>query len=176
MVLYSSLKHQNTSVISVKIFITVGAQIAFNRLVKTVDKWVGEQDLIDAFAQVGPDGYRPNYMDWAEFLTPEVYREKVRGADLLVSHAGMGSIITALQFGKPIIILPRHAKFHETRNDHQVATAEHFSHIEGIYAAFDESDLVNTLQSMKEFNKPVTISSYASPELLEKIRKFIHGN
>lgn len=157
-----------------KLFITVGAQIAFDRLVRAVDEWVGGQDSVDAFAQVGPDGYRSMNMDWAEFLTPEIYREKVRGADLLVAHAGMGSIITALQFGKPIIILPRHAKLHETRNDHQVATAENFSHIEGIYAVFHESELANTLESIKEYSRPVAISKFASPELLAEIRKFIH--
>ena len=109
------------------IFVTVGAQIPFDRLVRTVDAWCGRSSRRDVFAQVGPSGYRPAHMEWAEFLSPDDFRRHVQEAEILVSHAGMGSILTALQYRKPIVVLPRRAELRETRSNHQISTVLHFA-------------------------------------------------
>ncbi len=158
-----------------KIFLSVGGQIPFDRLVKKVDAWISADTSYEAFAQIGPGGYQPRHMDWAEFLNPDEYREKVRNADVIVSHAGMGSIITALQYQTPIVILPRRAALEETRNDHQVGTVHRFADREGIYAAFEEFEVPNLIESIKSSAITESISSFASKELIEKLREFING-
>ena len=45
----------------------------------------------------------------------------------------MGTIIAALELGKPLLMLPRLAAFRESRNDNQVGTARHF----GTFAQFE---------------------------------------
>ena len=57
----------------------------------------------------------------------------------------MGSIITALEVGKPIVILPRREHLNETRNDHQLASANQFSSRPGIIVALDETQLAEKL-------------------------------
>ena len=42
---------------------------------------------------------------------------------VVIAHDEMGSIITALEMGKPIVVMPRRAELGEHRNDHQVAAA-----------------------------------------------------
>jgi UDP-N-acetylglucosamine transferase subunit ALG13 len=87
------------------IFVTVGGQIPFDRLVRGVDEWAGARSDVHVFAQIGLSELRPRNIDWTEFLTPEEFRQRVQSARALVAHAGMGSILTALEFGKPILVL-----------------------------------------------------------------------
>ena len=42
----------------------------------------------------------------------------------MLAHAGMGSILTALEFNKPLVVMPRRGHLAETRNDHQFDTAQ----------------------------------------------------
>lgn len=157
-----------------KIFVTVGAQMPFDRLIMTVDDWAGTQLDVDAFAQVGPNSFKPTHMEWVEFIEPDDYRERVMKSDVLIAHAGMGSIITALQYGKPIVIFPRLGRLQETRNDHQVATTKRFATFDGVHAALDETELLIVLDALAELSVSLSvISSYASPELLNRISDFI---
>ncbi|MCG8442489.1 MAG: hypothetical protein MI723_11830, partial [Caulobacterales bacterium] len=91
-----------------------------------------------------------------------------------------GSIITALSHSKPIVIMPRTAARRETRNDHQVATAQRLGQRPGIYVADDEAALPDALDQVLTGAgagpATPTISSFAEPRLLRDIRNFIlHG-
>src|SRR5688500_9921748 len=97
------------------IFVTVGAQMPFDRLVRAVDAWA--EGRTDVVAQIGESAYVPKTLRWTRFLEPEAFRRHYAEAKVVVAHAGTGSIITALQIGKPIIVMPRRAALRETRND-----------------------------------------------------------
>jgi len=155
------------------ILVTVGAQMPFDRLVKTVDDWAATSGRADVFAQIGPTQWKPRHIEWTPFLQPPEFREKVEQADVVVAHAGMGSIITALELGKPIIVMPRRGDLCETRNDHQLATARKFLAQGRILVAFDEKDLLEKLKSISDFQATERISAKASPRLLTAIRSFI---
>jgi UDP-N-acetylglucosamine transferase subunit ALG13 len=107
------------------IFVTVGVQLPFDRLVRAVDAWAGERMRSDVFAQIGPSQYRPQHIEFRAFVEPPEFRRLVECADAVVAHAGMGSIITALELAKPLIVMPRRAELGEHRNDHQLSTARH---------------------------------------------------
>ena len=109
------------------IFVTVGTQGQFDRLIRTVDRWAGLRGRTDVFAQTGPSAYRPIHIRSKPFIDPIEFRQHVELASLVIAHAGMGSIITALELGKRIIVMPRRADLGEHRNDHQVATAKRFA-------------------------------------------------
>ena len=117
------------------IFVTVGAQMPFDRLVKAVDQWAASQGRGDV-AQIGSTDYRPSAIQWTRFLDPEKFKHRFETAKVVVAHAGTGSIITALQLGKPILVMPRRANLRETRNDHQVATADRFRRFPSSLASF----------------------------------------
>lgn len=154
------------------IFLTVGAQMPFDRLVKAVDEWAGKHRRRDVFAQIGPATWQPSNIPWKPFLQPDEFREKVQAARVVVAHAGMGSIITALELGKPILVMPRRGALLETRNDHQLATAKRFQEQGRIAVAFDEAELVARLDRLDELAAAKRISSRASPVLLSALRSF----
>jgi UDP-N-acetylglucosamine transferase subunit ALG13 len=147
----------------------------FDRLVKTVDRWAGDQGRTDVFAQIGPTDFRPSSIQWTQFLSPEAFNQRCTAARVIVAHAGTGSIITALQLGKPILIMPRHASLRETRNDHQVATAERFRRFGSVTVAWDEKELIARLNGIDDLNGAQAVGSSASPELVGAIREFIDG-
>ena len=155
------------------ILVTVGAQMPFDRLIRAVDSWAGMVGRRDVFAQIGLTGWRPRHIEWAEFLSPADFRAKVESASLLVAHAGMGSILTALELCRPILVMPRRGSLGETRNDHQVATARQFEAQGRIAVAMDELALVRRLNEMHNLVAAAPISRFASPALLEAIRAVV---
>ncbi len=148
----------------------------FDRMVRAVDGWAHERKRTDVFAQIGPTRWKPQTIEWTTFLSPTEFVSRVKAADAIVSHAGMGSILTAMQYGKPILIMPRRGDLQETRNDHQVATAERFGERQGISVAMDENELVARLDQVDSMIGAAAISDRASDELINAIREFIHDD
>jgi UDP-N-acetylglucosamine transferase subunit ALG13 len=158
------------------IFVTVGAQMAFDRLVRTVDCWAGKHGRNDVFAQVGQTSFRPANIRWTQFLNPEEHKRWYETAEVIVAHAGTGSILTALQLGKPILIMPRRASLHETRNDHQIATSEQFRCFDSVAVALDEEELMMQLSKIDGLRGRQAIQPHASYGLLEAIGRFVNND
>ena len=156
------------------IFLTVGVQLPFDRLVKAVDEWAMSQDRSDIVAQVGETSYQPKRLDARSTLSGDEFRQFVEAADLVIGHAGMGSIITALELGKRIIVMPRRADLGEHRNDHQLATARHMAAQNVVSVAEDETELVVLLNELKPDESKEPIPPHASDTLLNLISKQIN--
>lgn len=157
------------------IFVTVGGQMPFDRLVRAVDEWAGAAGRSDVFAQIGPAEYRPRHIDFSELLSPDEFRRRVSECSGVVGHAGMGTILTALELRKPVLVLPRLARLAETRSDHQVATAEHFSAAGLVLHAADEAELVARLDELADFRPSQEIGATASESLLAAVRRHALG-
>ena len=111
------------------IFLTVGTQFPFDRLVKAVDDAAGKGAAGDeVFAQTGGGTYRPRNMKYVEKMERGEFAECVAKARAIIGHAGMGTILVAVEAGKPLLVMPRRAEFGEIVNDHQLATAAKSAH------------------------------------------------
>lgn len=158
------------------IFVTVGAQMTFDRLVGWVDDWAAKRDRDDVVAQIGPSDYVPRQLQVIPFMTPPEFRARLEAADIVIAHAGMGSIINALELGKPILVVPRHGEWNETRNDHQIATARRLG-AEGLVQVADSAEeLERALERMEPQTSPARIAAQAQPELLDRLRSFALGD
>jgi UDP-N-acetylglucosamine transferase subunit ALG13 len=155
------------------IFVTVGTQGQFDRLVRTVDEWAGVRGRADVFAQTGPSKYVASHIHTERFIDTTEFKQRVEKASLVVAHAGMGSIITALEAGKRIIVMPRRASLGEHRNDHQVATAKRFAEQGRILVAFSETELLTKLNETEGLDGSERLGLQASPLLVSAIRQFI---
>src|SRR5262245_24804860 len=155
------------------IFVTVGAQMPFDRLVASVDGWAAARTGADVFAQIGPTDHEPRHVAWTRFMEPAEFRRRVAESRAVVAHAGMGTILTALELARPILVMPRRGDRMETRNDHQVATAERFLALGRVQVARDEVELVEQLDRLAELRASPAIRPHASPELLAALREFV---
>lgn len=158
------------------IFVTVGSQTPFDRLVSAADSWSASQPHCEVIAQIGQGDYLPRHMRWLRMCAPHEFRAYCQRADFVVAHAGMGSVLTALEAGKPMLLMPRRAALGETRNDHQQATARWLSSRDGIHIAEDVDQLARALNqwvSRRESPLPRGVSATAQPRLIAALRHFI---
>lgn len=157
------------------IFVTVGAQTSFDRLVLTMDEWAASEHREDVEAQIGPGEYIPRHLRWSRFMPPREFREKMAQARGVVAHAGVGTVLTALDLRKPLLVLPRESARGETRSNHQVATARYFQEQGLLLAAFSEKELVEKIALLESPDARPPIRSEASETLLARIREFSAG-
>ncbi len=163
------------------IFLTLGTQLPFDRLVEATDKFAATHNDIEIFGQItepGVDGYTPDHFEWVKFLEPDAYQAFYDKADIIVAHAGMGSIISALTTAKPIVIMPRKASLGEHRNEHQLATAEKFQNRSGVYIAWEQDQLGDRIeQALTDKDADAKKASpFADPSLISAISDFIHND
>jgi UDP-N-acetylglucosamine transferase subunit ALG13 len=158
------------------IFVTVGGQMPFDRLIRAVDQWAEEHQRTDIFAQIGPTDYEPSFIKWVKYLDSAAFSGRLDSADAIISHAGMGTILSALYRAKPILVFPRRGDLMETRNDHQVDTAKRFVEMGMVRAAYDELELREELGRIDDLKQDRRIGPHASPELVTTLRDFINAD
>lgn len=157
------------------IFVTVGTQLPFDRLVAAVDEWAGRRPGSEVFAQVGPTALAPRHIEYTEFISPAECRERMLSASGIVAHAGMGTILSALELGIPLLVMPRRAALGEHRNDHQLATARRFAELGRVGVAFDDEDLPPRLDALSAVGAQASIPPYAPDGFIRALRGFIEG-
>lgn len=156
------------------IFLTVGTLFPFDRLVRAVDLALTNVLIEDEiFAQIGYDSFKPENMQYTEVLDEDAFNEKVDRATFLISHAGMGSILVAMNHNKPLLVMPRRKHLKEHVNDHQVATARKFEELGHILAVYDIKDLPNGIRKVKNFiPRKRKVSPHA---VVNRIRRFLNS-
>lgn len=122
------------------ILLTVGTQLPFDRLVRAVDDLAPSLDET-IFAQIGKSSVQPRNMGFATEVEPAAFDNMARQCSRIVAHAGIGTVLLARRYGKPIVLLARRARLGEHRTDHQVATANALQGHAGVYIADDLEDL-----------------------------------
>jgi UDP-N-acetylglucosamine transferase subunit ALG13 len=153
------------------IFVTTGTQLPFVRLIDAVDALAADLDE-EVIAQVGPDTTPRANIETHATLPPARFAELFRSARLVISHAGIGSILSAKRYGRPLIVVPRRLKFGEHRNDHQLATAAEVEAIPGIHVVWDPADLRRVL-SAGTLEAPQDSPSPTAHTLIERVRDFV---
>ena len=109
-----------------------------------------------------------------DYLEPDVFNEYFNNADVIIGHAGMGTIIKALENKKKLVVFPRLVKYNEHRNDHQHHTAFGFEKLGLINVAYNEKDLFRYLNNIIDIPVKRKINQNAEKQLLEKISNFIN--
>ena len=108
------------------IFVTVGThEQPFNRLIKEVDRLV-ETSVIkdDVFIQTGYSTYEPQFCKWSSLISFDKMNELMETSDIIITHGGPATFMSAIANGKKPIVVPRQEKYDEHVNDHQVDFAQ----------------------------------------------------
>ena len=155
------------------IFLTVGTQFPFDRLIKSVDRaFDGRLINEEIFAQIGETSYKPLNFESVVSLEKNVFDKRLREASSVISHAGMGTITMALKNHKPLLVMPRLKRYREHVNDHQVATARKFEELGHILVAYETEELPVKIEELKTF---VPRKREAQPHAVaERIARFLN--
>jgi UDP-N-acetylglucosamine transferase subunit ALG13 len=160
------------------IFATVGTQLPFDRLLSGLESWAMHNPDVPVLAQTGASKRGFDHIKTVSHLSQSDFRKHFEAASLIVAHAGMGTILSASELGKPIILMPRLAKFGEHRNDHQVDTANEMVRLSNVTVVDDVEALYSAIdvQISRGFEIDLLCKTEEASELdplIDVIRDFI---
>lgn len=157
------------------IFVTVGTQLHFDRLVRMVDGWAAAHPEEDVFIQTGRGGYAVQHCRAKPFTEHDEWEHYFDTAERVISHAGVGTILKSLSCAKPLIVMPRIAALGEHRNDHQRATARRFASFSNIRFVEDEPELFEALNAPPWRPNAATAPSRNLDALISELKGFLRG-
>lgn len=158
------------------IFVTVGTQLPFDRLVCAVDDWAGrQQPRPDVLAQVG-DGRMdfPN-LRCVRSLDASEYERRISAARLVVAHAGTGSILAALDRGIPVVIMARDHRRREHRDDHQIQTATKLEELKLAKVAWTGQQLADMIDAALKEPRVDASARRAGADLIDYVRGYLRA-
>lgn len=131
------------------IFVTIGVMYGFERLVRKMDEIAGEITE-EVVMQIGETAYKPKYSKYFNYVSREEMENFYKTARVVVGHAGVGTITKALEYGKPVIFVPRIKKYKETINDHQLEIAQELESEGAGTIVYEVENLKAALETVKK--------------------------
>ena len=110
---------------SIKIFVICGTQkFPFSRLIHALNRLIEEgiYQPSDIVMQSQINKVKPLFKIYT-LLPVEEFEQYMKEAEVVISHAGVNSIISCMKLHKPLLITPRRASFGEHVDNHQVEIA-----------------------------------------------------
>ncbi|MBS5220313.1 MAG: multidrug MFS transporter [Streptococcus sp.] len=142
------------------IFVTVGThEQPFDRLLKEVDELV-ENGVIteEVFIQTGYSTYIPKNCKWSKLLSFDKMDELMERADIIITHGGPATFMSAIAKGKKPIVVPRQEKYGEHVNDHQVDFARNVAKRMGTIILVEDVDKLG--ETIENYNSIVAELEY----------------
>ena len=160
------------------IFVTVGNDFRdFSRLIRKVDE-IAPDISDEILIQTGYSRYRPKNTRHFDFVPIDAAVEYIRSSALVISHAGIGTIILCRRYAVPMIIFPRRKKYGEHMNDHQMEIAKALEErkSENIYVIYEENQLEEKIvEALKSKRRPRSNENIGKTNLIQTIRTFIEN-
>lgn len=142
------------------ILVTLGTQkFQMNRLIQAVDE-LAENSPEEIFVQSGNSTYVPKHCMAKSFVDAKEFQKMIEDCSVLITHSGVGTIMRGVSAGKPVVVVPRLAKYSEHVDDHQVQIAEAFASKGCILYCTDIAELEETVQRARTY----AFSPYQAPE------------
>ena len=139
------------------IFVSLGTQDkSFIRLVEKIDE-LKKNNIIkeDVIVQLGSTKYKSENIKCIDFMSMEEFDKYLHNCSYLITHGGVGTILTALKYNKKIIAVPRLKKYNEHVNDHQLELIEAFSLDNYILGCKEVEDLEENIKKISKFKPKV---------------------
>lgn len=135
------------------IFVTFGTQDkSFSRLLKAIDKEIEKGTIKDkVVVQAGLTKYKSKNMEIFDLIPADKFDQYIEKSDLVITHGGAGSILTALKKNKKVIAAARLSKYKEHTNDHQIQIVKEFSDEGYILELNDFNKLGKLIEKSKKF-------------------------
>lgn len=158
------------------IFVTVGNHYqGFDRLLRRIDE-IAPKILDEIIVQKGYTKYIPRNMKYFDFVPIEEAMQYIRTSQLVISHAGIGTIILCKEYGIPLIIFPRRKKYGEHGTDHQVEIARAIEQRKDqhIHIVYEENQLeAKIFEILNQQERPLPETNVGRANLIRTIKTFI---
>lgn len=158
------------------ILVTIGTQDKkFPRLLEAVQKQIDRGVIKDeVIVQAGQTEFKSKNMKIFDFLPMDEFDKLIDKCDLLITHAGVGSIIAGLKKNKKVIVAARLHKYGEHENDHQLQIAKSFDNSGYVLHLEDFDKLGDMIKNINKF-KPKKFKSNTI-NFCNKLKEYIDNN
>ena len=147
----------------------------FPRLLKAVDKEIERGTIKDrVVVQAGQTKYESDNMEIFDLLPAPEFEKLIDEADIIITHGGVGSILSAIKKNKKIIAAARLEKYKEHHNDHQKQIIKEFSKQGYLLELEDFNDLGKIIKKIRNF-KPKTFVSNTS-NMIKLVENYIENS
>lgn len=156
------------------VFVTVGThEQQFDRLVRAVDGLVADGALTEpVFVQTGYCDYEPEHCEWSRFVPATEMTERMKAADVVITHGGPSSFIEAMAAGKVPVVVPRRFEFGEHVNDHQESFVREVAERKGgIVPVYDVADLAAAIDEARRLSSAGAGFASHNAEFCETLRR-----
>lgn len=111
------------------ILVTLGTQDkSFVRLLEKIEELIEKKVINErVVVQAGFTKFKSENMEIFNLIPKDEFDELIKNSRYIISHGGVGTILTALNNNKKVIGVARLKKYKEHVNDHQVQLIEHFT-------------------------------------------------
>ena len=135
------------------IFVTLGTQDkSFERLLKAIDREIERGNIKEkVVVQAGYTKYETKNMEIMDLVSQDEFDKLMKECSLLITHGGVGSILTGIKYGKPVIAAARLKKYKEHNNDHQKQIIKEFGDLGYILELRDFNKLGKMIEKSKNF-------------------------
>lgn len=136
------------------ILVTLGTQDKkFTRLLEKIDELIDKKIITDkVVVQAGYSAdYKSSNMKIFDLISKEEFDKLISECNVLITHGGVGAILTGLKYNKKVIAVPRLKKYKEHVNDHQIQIVKNFDE-EGLIIGSFVDDLENNFLKITKFN------------------------
>ena len=158
------------------ILVTLGTQDkTFPRLLHAIQKQIDNGNIKDkVIVQAGSTEFDSPDMEIFDLIDRDKFADLISECDLLITHGGVGSIITGLKNNKKIIAAARLERYGEHTNDHQLQIIEKFTKSGYILELSDFDKLDEVIKQTKKF-KPKKYQSNTD-NMINLISNYIDNN
>lgn len=110
------------------ILVMLGTQNnSFHRLLEKIQEMIDKKVIKEkVIVQAGRTKFESKDMEILGIVPEKKLKKLMEKADLIITHGGVGSIVTALKLHKKVIAVPRLSGFNEHVNDHQIEIVDTF--------------------------------------------------
>ena len=135
------------------IFVTLGTQDKpFYRLLEALEYQINIGNISEeVVVQAGGTKFKSDKMKIFDLVSQDDFAQYIKCSRIIITHGGVGSIITALSNDKKVIAVPRLAKYGEHVNDHQLQILKCFEKKGYILPLYDLNDFPNVLNDIENF-------------------------
>ena len=135
------------------ILVLLGTQNnSFHRLLEEIEKNIEDGTIKEeVVVQAGYTKFQSKKMKIFGLVPKEELEKLLLQANLIITHGGVGSIITSMRKEKKVIAVPRLHEYGEHVNNHQVEIVENFNNQGYIIGIEKVEDLKEAILKSKEF-------------------------
>jgi UDP-N-acetylglucosamine transferase subunit ALG13 len=136
------------------ILVLLGTQNnSFNRLLEEIEKNIANGNIKEkVIVQSGFTKFKSNKMEIFDFVSGEELEKLIEKASYIITHGGVGSILSSLKKGKKVIAVPRMEMYEEHVNNHQIEIVQKFNEEQYIIGVTGVEELTKAIKQIDNFN------------------------